>query len=63
MGGKKAKQAGKTAKAAAEEESCAEEEDGVESGDVRERFMKRHIPTSSPFDPALAAGMSIAFSN
>jgi hypothetical protein len=28
-----------------------------------ERFMKRHIPTTSPFVPALAAGMSIAFSN
>jgi len=25
--------------------------------------MKRHIPTTSPSVPAIAAGMSIAFSN
>jgi hypothetical protein len=25
-------------------------------------IMKRHIPTSSPFVPAFAAGMSIVFS-
>jgi len=25
--------------------------------------MKRHIPTSSPFVPVIAAGMSIAISN
>jgi hypothetical protein len=28
-----------------------------------ERFMKRHIPTTSPSVPVIAAGMSIAFSN
>jgi len=26
-----------------------------------ERFMKRHIPTSSPFVPVFATGMPIAF--
>jgi hypothetical protein len=28
-----------------------------------ERFMKRPIPTTSPFDPVIATGISIAFSN
>jgi hypothetical protein len=28
---------------------------------LAERFMKRHIPTITPFVPDIAAGMSIAF--
>ena len=64
MGGKKAKKARQKLPSRAKEESCAEKEDGVKSGKiVPERFMKRHIPTSSPFDLAIAASVSIAISN
>jgi len=30
---------------------------------LSERFMKRHIPITSPSIPDIASGMSIAFSN